>query len=734
MSKFKILAVRALNQTPNHVLKALKVNEIYKFHQNYSFKDANGEEIIEGNEVFQIIDEGPNLDNLFKVKEQQNLYISAIVGKNGSGKSSLNELIYLLNFLIASTEELNMIDSIDPLTRSYFFPKSTPKHLKEVEELKLLFKKTHLELYYQSEKNYARVVFENDSIRRELIKDGEWIVDEIDKKNPSKLDRKRHFLSEFSYTVAINYSLYGLNGDEQYWLNPLFHKNDGYQIPIVINPYREGGTITINNEQHLAQSRLLSNLSAIRNRNVVNNKKIHAVKLLIIPEDLDSIGPFSIQSLLNEHERTHKVDFITFFNQISKAIIGKTLLNARSANELKEFIAEMGTKFKAEKYNIETYAFTISELATKYFLIKYVVRKVFKVCLQQQEYKSKFLIDASFDSPIKPFSLKNLTGKNGLYSVLSRDKSHVTLKLRQALYCLKENIYFDNWKKVPNPNNSNHIAFETQVQFLKYQQIVNTTIANNPELRKESLEAIPNALFRPTILIRKEEDANSKSGFKQLSSGEQQYINTFQTAIYHLRNLNSVHECGDTEKIAYKNVNLIFDEIELYFHPEFQQVFIFELLAAIKRTKLPYIKSINVLFSTHSPFILSDIPTENILKLGDSLNTSNWDNKTFGANIHDLLANEFFLREGFMGEFAKSFISRLIKEVKSLTQDQLTENTFNELESRANLIGEPVIKNSIMSLIRGKFNEHMLLQKRRLELEKELEIITNKLINRHGTN
>jgi hypothetical protein len=73
------------------------------------------------------------------------------------------------------------------------------------------------------------------------------------------------------------------------------------------------------------------------------------------------------------------------------------------------------------------------------------------------------------------------------------------------------------------------------------------------------------------------------------------------------------------------------------------------------------IEGINILFLTHSPFILSDIPTQNILKLEDgNICTNDTTENTFGANIHDLLANDFFLKDGFMGEFAKSEINKVI--------------------------------------------------------------------------
>lgn len=40
-----------------------------------------------------------------------------------------------------------------------------------------------------------------------------------------------------------------------------FHKHDGYQTSIVINPYRGDGDILVNSELHLAQSCLMTNVT-----------------------------------------------------------------------------------------------------------------------------------------------------------------------------------------------------------------------------------------------------------------------------------------------------------------------------------------------------------------------------------------------------------------------------------------------------------------------------------------
>lgn len=74
------------------------------------------------------------------------------------------------------------------------------------------------------------------------------------------VDLGQTILQDFFYSIVVNYSLYAFNmlDEGKYWIEKLFHKNDAYQVPMVLNPYREYGNININTENHLVKQRLLS--------------------------------------------------------------------------------------------------------------------------------------------------------------------------------------------------------------------------------------------------------------------------------------------------------------------------------------------------------------------------------------------------------------------------------------------------------------------------------------------
>ena len=136
-----------------------------------------------------------------------------------------------------------------------------------------------------------------------------------------------------------------------------------------------------------------------------------------------------------------------------------------------------------------------------------------------------------------------------------------------------------------------------------------------------------------------------------------QRLNTVGSLIYHLRNLDD-NQQGDG-MIAYDHVCIVLEEVELYYHPEYQKGYINYLLEQISRAGISRLKSLNLVFVTHSPFILSDITRNEILCLEDGAPVD-LTFQTFGANIHDLLRHPFFMRRGTIGDFAQKVINEII--------------------------------------------------------------------------
>jgi predicted ATP-binding protein involved in virulence len=205
---------------------------------------------------------------------------------------------------------------------------------------------------------------------------------------------------------------------------------------------------------------------------------------------------------------------------------------------------------------------------------------------------------------------------------------------------------------------------------------------------------------------------------------------------------------------------LLFDEIELYLHPNWQKRILNIIFDFIYESKLK--NNLHIIVASHSPFILSDLPNENVIFLekydeknkekypkletkglenGNCINVSkDIELKTFGANIHTLLSDGFFMSDGLMGEFAKGKINKIKKfyeivkflEPKNKKYKRILKILYlfkiKEFKHIQSIIGEPflqtIIKNyldELEILFNGKkeFLDKEIL--RLQELRKELK-------------
>jgi hypothetical protein len=103
---------------------------------------------------------------------------------------------------------------------------------------------------------------------------------------------------------------------------------------------------------------------------------------------------------------------------------------------------------------------------------------------------------------------------------------------------------------------------------------------------------------------------------------------------------------------------------------------------------------------------LSDIQSNNIIYL-EKNNTGYCKPvkkilNTFGANIHTLFKNGFFM-SSTMGEFASSKIKEVISSIDDCDIKDVTEEQKREWLYIINSIGEPLIKNRLMKMYNDKF-------------------------------
>ena len=209
--------------------------------------------------------------------------------------------------------------------------------------------------------------------------------------------------------------------------------------------------------------------------------------------------------------------------------------------------------------------------------------------------------------------------------------------------------------------------------------------------RSFSFDNLPPPIYQWDIVFNKQDNPDCQIELDSFSSGEKQMLNAMGSIIYHLKNLAS-----SSSDIKYGNVNLIPEEIELYYHPEYQRLFFYRMLDMIRRAKLDTVRNINIVFVTHSPFILSDIPKCNVLFLKDGMAKDVMQENTFGANIHSLLKNGFFMPNLPIGEFAYERINKLFSRLNSGELNPYTD--LDDIYQEILLVGEPFLRNQLLML------------------------------------
>ena len=254
---------------------------------------------------------------------------------------------------------------------------------------------------------------------------------------------------------------------------------------------------------------------------------------------------------------------------------------------------------------------------------------------------------------------------------LDRRHTHVLLKLAQTVN------YFSILQ------NSNPYEEVLNAEEGKYRYSLDKLKIQGLDLMR-----LPPPLFYTAVIFRNLDD-NCNISLSSLSSGEKQRLFTLSSILYHFRNLDALS--------ADKYLNVVFEEIELYFHPESQRSFVFTLLQSLNKLELKNIRAINIVFVTHSPFILSDIPLTNVLFLEDGRPINNMQDNTFGSNINGLLKNGFFLPKLPIGEFAYNKINDLFKTV---SQNDYSEEEREQVRQSILLIGEPYLRNELLKLMR----------------------------------
>lgn len=209
-------------------------------------------------------------------------------------------------------------------------------------------------------------------------------------------------------------------------------------------------------------------------------------------------------------------------------------------------------------------------------------------------------------------------------------------------------------------------------------------------------------------------DIKFKIHFELLSEGEDRFIDTIAKIKESIIN-------NKDEKLLI----LIMDEPDQALHPEWARRFIDIIVRVME--DLDFTCDIQLILSTHSPYLLTDILPANVFLLERPgyerrLNVCRMDmdagQSCLGANIYDLMKNQFFM-ENTVGEFITRKLKECIRKIDTL--DVANEKDVEEIEYFVDQIGENVIRRMLKKKLEDKKEKIKLLNNK----NSILELITN---------
>jgi hypothetical protein len=526
-------------------LKVLEHNTFFSFYNCYAFNKKSRSFVYDSDR------DRENLD-LYSHDLSLDINISAIVGKNGSGKSSLLELLYLANYNLGCEYKL--------LTwfEKHGEPIKSGDHELQVGDTRLYEKKNlHFSILFERDNAVFDLQFEGTAVRlhksKGFSKKGEINFSKTNLFNTDKKGEKN--FEHLYYTIAVNYSIYGLNSKHLgEWINPLFHKNDGYRTPLVINPMRNEGNFDINDETDFSYNRILANLVSKRLKQKAVNK------------ESQSKSKKNEKIFLTDNQYVVELEFVLKDSVIKEEI--KAIEKGISGPKDETFLVMDIISEFFEGLEIVPLLDSSGHLPFAGNIYTYLKNKYNKIVKTYKEYE-----DIRNDD--------KLSARDKQQQILTRlkgDNSHVTYKFRQAINFL--NICIDQAKRskwtdtreIPTDPISFSFSLDDLIEWMGIEDNQNIT------------EFLPPSIFQTKVWLSS--DKGRLCSFGDLSSGEQQYINSVQTILYHINNIDSVHQSGIEEKVFYKNINVIYDEIELYFHPEYQQKYVQHLISELGQLEL----------------------------------------------------------------------------------------------------------------------------------------------------
>lgn len=616
-----------------HDAKEKIVGKDFNFSSKYKIKYINKNLEIEENKNY--------IPNFYNINTNNISNITAVIGKNGSGKTTLLDMIAKI-LCVGPFGEYNFIIAFIKNNEIYVYAKEG-----------LINKKI--------EHDFKLITFENQNIKESICKD---MI-----KNTS---------------VVFFSNIVNLRNKQ---INSSIMKNNFFNISIEedINKGYIEPEIELNREyinQKFVDQRFIDNRA---NREIKNKMTERNIKFLSQNNSILKIETISLYFKCYQTLGifTSSLDKLRYYREDNSI--------KRSDNYIKKLNYSVTQKEKEIYEEIERELLSLHNNKRKTFLyIAYfiLIDKFFEELYNKINNNEIInLINNEIEEKVKRSKAIEM-----IYQVIGVIKNIEIDKIRKSYQ--KRNYIEDSISNIVN-------EFKNFLQEIckKYQQtlrnlnliIRNTKIVvdifrlyGKGEMQsRKVLHQIMPIIFVPNEEIKElYEIVNTDNNFiemfnlefKGLSSGQQALLNMY----------SSFYDVLDKIEDK-KNVLVLMDEPELYFHPEWQRKYIYFIVEFFNTYYKN--KNVQIIFTSNSPYVLSDLNNSSVIMM-----EKEEENKTFAGNIMNLLIDNYFM-EDTIGKFAEEKIKGIVNRVKN---KEVNSDDFKIIDQ----IGEDVIRKNIEEMIK----------------------------------
>lgn len=619
------------------------VGKDFNFSSKYKIKYINKNLEIEENKKY--------IPNFYNINTNNISNITAVIGKNGSGKTTLLDMITKI-LCVGHFKEYNFIIAFIKNNEIYVYAKEG-----------LINKKI--------EHDFKLITFENQNINESICKDMIEKTSIVFFSNIVNLRNKQinsSIMKNNFFNISIEEDINKIYIEPEIELNRKYINQKFVDQRFVDNRVNREikNKMTERNIKFLSQ-----NNSILKVENISLYFKCYQ-KLGVFTSSLDKLRYYRKNNPIKRSDNyIEKLNYSVtrkekeIYEEIEREILYRHCSRRRDVLDIAYFI--LVDKFFEELYN------KINNNDIINLINNEIKKKIKRSRAMEMIYQVIGVIENIEIDKIKTSYQKSIDNEDSITDIVNEFKNFLQEICKKYKQTLK---------------NLNYIIRNTKIEVNTLRPYRKVKIQKGKVLHQiMPIISVPNEEIKTLYKI-----LNSDNNFieifnlefKGLSSGQQAILNMY----------SSFYDVLDKIEDK-KNVLVLMDEPELYFHPEWQRKYIYFIVEFFNTYYKN--KNVQIIFTSNSPYVLSDLNNSSVIMM-----EKEEENKTFAGNIMNLLIDNYFM-EDTIGKFAEEKIKGIVNRVKN---KEINSDDLKIIDQ----IGEDVIRKNIEEMIK-KYDKNTTTKK-----------------------